>query len=242
MIYQKLSALGVALSLLLTGLVSAQPVADHAPAGYVFLLFGTEQTYATSLPLQGSHDTWQVIWEVELDTATLKTYLTRKLADQGQNVFTLSAEPLIMTALQQKLMPFQAMLYLGIPGQEGATLVAAAVPVRPTRAIFAAEMATIPLRPLAPKYVLFGNSQEQYLVHVLVTRPEFEQVMAVRINNEANLRLMQERGALLWQPGKWQRNKPLAVGKRLKGLVPEDGFPLQLDLKRDVYVNVWRLK
>jgi hypothetical protein len=53
---------------------------------------------------------------------------------------------------------------------------------------------------------------------------------------------MQERGWLMWQPGKWQRNKPLSPGKRLKGLATDDEFPLQLDLKRDVYVNVWRLK
>lgn len=225
-------------------LVAFYSASAQAPAGYVMLLFGTERLYATSLPLHGSRDTWQLVWEVELDTATLRTFLTHKLADKGQNVFTLSTEPVAVKALNTQMGAFQAMLYQGVPNQEGAQMIASGIRVVLKRVIFAAEVPAAggSIKPQAPKYILLGNNQEQYIVHVLGARPEFEQVMSVRVNSGANLRLMEERGHLLWQPGKWQRNRPLAAGKRIKGLVPDEEFPLQLDLKREVYTNTWRLR
>jgi hypothetical protein len=67
-------------------------------------------------------------------------------------------------------------------------------------------------RPAEPSFYLFGNTDDAYLVHVITSRPDFDQIVRVRV--PAGLDLTPSKLPL---PGR-SAEEPLAVGETVSGL------------------------
>jgi hypothetical protein len=149
------------------------------PSTHGMLIFGTEKTYASHLPMFHSPHNYQIILELELDPATKKLFI----ADQEKNpeyaTYTIEPEKFVLPEMMQNPKSFKANLYRG-HFERGGIKIAADIHVTIKKIIYYTKFKTDEARAIKTNFIVFGNPKEQFIAHQITNKPDFDQIIQVK--------------------------------------------------------------
>lgn len=147
---------------------------DH-PSVHGMLVIGSETVYLSHLPMFHSPHDYQVILEVKISKEALSIYQA-SLRSSSEKVYTLVPEVFILPEMIQNPHPFKAQLFKG-PFERGGQLVANDLKVEISKVVYFKKINPNESRPKLGQYLVFGNTQEQFLAHLITRKPDFDQVL-----------------------------------------------------------------
>jgi hypothetical protein len=149
------------------------------PSTHGMLIFGTEKTYASHLPMFHSPHNYQIILELELDPATKKLFI----ADQEKNpeyaTYTIEPEKFVLPEMMQNPKSFKANLYRG-HFERGGIKIATDIHVTIKKIIYYTKFKTDEARAVKTNFIVFGNPKEQFIAHQITNKPDFDQIIQVK--------------------------------------------------------------
>lgn len=199
------------------------------------LVFGTGRVYASHLAMFNSPHDYQVLLEVTLSDSARAAYARSQRQFPDEQVYTLEPERFVLPAMLQQPRPFKATLYRG-HFERGGTAIAGGVTVRIAKVLYAKQLQPHPDPDAKAEYVLLGNEQEQFLVHRIGARPNFDQVLRVSLP-DARLRkqLAQQGSLVLTQPRLAASVEPITTPATISG--EAGGRKLSLKVTRSLYLE-----
>jgi hypothetical protein len=169
------------------------PVLPAQPAEvHTMLLVGTNELFASHLPLYGAPHDFQIIMRVELDP-TSKAALIADQQATGETLYTFFPPEMRLDKLANSLRDGTPFPFLDDQTQQiGSTIFRGhaergGVPIVPfDSALFTATVAlhfrqlnANETDPAEAKYLLFGANDENFVAHLIAGRPDFDQFMEV---------------------------------------------------------------
>jgi len=152
---------------------------DH-PALHGMAVVGTEKIYLSHLPMFHSPHDYQVLLEVEFDEATKVAYKDNKAAF-SETVYTIAPEVFVLPEMAQAGKTFQALLFRGHFERGGAQLTSQAL-VKIKQVLFFKKFNPAEPKPVEAHFLLFGNEKEQFLAHGISAKPDFDQLLSVKVS------------------------------------------------------------
>jgi hypothetical protein len=150
----------------------ADPQSVHGMA-----VVGNQKVYLSHLPMFHSPHNYQVILEVRLSPAAHSAYLKAK-AGSNETLYTLVPQAFVLPEMTAHPQPFKADLYQG-HFERGGAVIASGLTVTITQVLYFKKFVPGAQKPSQEKYILFGNTQEQFLAHEITARPDFDQLLSV---------------------------------------------------------------
>lgn len=176
---------------------------QHDPAAvHGMALFGESEAFLSHLPMFHRPHDYQVVLRAELatdfrvDRSALHTIAPRafELALAKQPGFVMTVD-----------------VYRGHFERGGVKL--GRTTARITEVIHFEKLVPTTPRPAEPSYLAFGNADEAYLVHVITSRPDFDQIVRVRVPGDLDLA-----APTTVQLAGRSAEAPLVVGETVEGI------------------------
>ncbi len=223
------------IGLLLTNMGFAQmhhhPAMDHASI-HGMLVVGKSHIYLSHLPMFHSPHDYQVILDVKLSEAAQKAYL-ESLAQSDETVYTLVPEAFVLPDMVAHPHAFSAQLFKG-HFERGGTVIADHVQVDIQKVIYFKKFDPSESQPVTAAYLLFGNSEEQFLAHQISAAPDFDQVSKVSVSAQALPLLLDKQVFSLKFTG--QANQvPLKAATNLQATTEVSAAPFDINLQKIFY-------
>jgi len=149
------------------------------PSVHGMLIFGTDKIYASHLPLFHAPHNYQIILELELDKTAKEKFITDQLQHPEFTTYTIEPELFILPDKIKGKGSFKANLYRG-HFERGGTKIADSIEINITTVIYFKKFNETEARLTNSAYLLFGNSKEQFAVHQISNKPDFEQIIQVK--------------------------------------------------------------
>lgn len=166
------------------------------PSVHGMTLMGTEKVYASHLPMFHSPHDYQIILELQFSEETKSKYLQEKKNNPQEVLYTLEPEVFVLPTMVQKTKKFKANLYRG-HFERGGVKFLEKVEVIISRVIYFQKFDTNTRKPDILLYILFGNEKEQFLVHQIASKPDFDENIAVKIKGEQWIQKLKKEKYLL---------------------------------------------
>ena len=161
-------------------LINSTSFAQDKPSIHGMLLFGQSKIYLSHLPMFHPPHDYQVIIEVELSAPAKEAYLS-SFKNSDEKIYTLVPEVFILPAMIKNPKSFKAQLYKG-HFERGGKVIAEEVAVNIKQVIYFKKFNPQDIKPENGNYILFGNEKEQFLAHLITTKPDFDQILKVDTN------------------------------------------------------------
>ena len=149
-------------------------------------IVGENTVYVSHMPLfNGSCHNYQALLEVTFEGAggPQAKYLMEQKKDPNQNEFTFEpTQEFSMPDLESgKIQSFKGNIHRG-QYERNATpqLIASNVNAKVKRVVHFRRLSPNSQVPKLTEYLLFGNSKEQYLAHLITAPPDFDQILTVK--------------------------------------------------------------
>lgn len=155
-------------------------VADK-PSVHGMLIFGTEKIYASHLPLFHAPHNYQIILELELDKTAKQKFIRDQQLHPEFTTYTIEPERFILPDKINSRGSFKANLYRG-HFERGGVKIADSVTIKISDVVYYKKFDTAEVHREDAAYLLFGNSKEQFAVHQITNKPDFEQIILVKTN------------------------------------------------------------
>lgn len=146
-----------------------------APSVHGMLVFGKEKVYLSHLPMFHSPHDYQVLLEVELPIEVKTTYLIEKEQDKFQSVYTIVPESFILSEVMGNGKSFKAVLYKG-HFERGGFPITKKFKIGIKKVLYFKKFEKNALKSEMGKYIIIGNIAEQFLVHKVIAKPDFDQI------------------------------------------------------------------
>jgi hypothetical protein len=153
-------------------------VADK-PSVHGMLIFGTEKIYASHLPLFHAPHNYQIILELELDKTAKQKFIKDQQLHPEFTTYTIEPERFILPDKVNSKGSFKANLYRG-HFERGGVKIADGISIKIVAVIYFKKFDTADVRQTDAAYLLFGNNKEQFAVHQISNKPDFEQIIQVK--------------------------------------------------------------
>jgi hypothetical protein len=154
------------------------------PSTHGMLVFGKEKIYASHLPMFRSPHDYQIILELELDTNTKKLFVVDQGKNSDHNTYMIEPETFILPDMIHNPKPFKANLYRG-HFERGGKKIASDIVVSIKQVIYYKKINPEEVKSGTTDFIIFGNPKEQFIVHQLTNRPDFEQILEVKTESDA---------------------------------------------------------
>ena len=165
---------------LLTVLFAASVAKADPQSVHGMLLFGKNVTYVSHLPMFHAPHDYQVILKINLqDLPPSQAVIAYEAAkSSGAALFTLVPEALdLAKVIAGVKTSFMAEIFQGHFEQGGQIL--GTVKVGITAIIYAKKLESAPVQSAFQSYVAFGDGGENFAVHLIKGKPNFDSVVAV---------------------------------------------------------------
>lgn len=159
------------------GFAQKQHAMDKA-AVHGMLLFGESQIYASHLPMFHSPHQYQVILELELESSLLKVFKADQKLNHGQATYTIEPEKFILPEMIKSPKAFKVNLYRGHFERGGVKLASEKI-ITIKNVIYFKPFELENPRMTQSQYLVFGNSKEQFMVHIISNRPDFDHLVKI---------------------------------------------------------------
>lgn len=145
------------------------------PSVHGMVIFGKKVIYLSHLPMFHSPHDYQAVMEAEFEQSALKAYLT---SAQDETLFTLVPEKFSLPDMMNKPRPFKAQIYAGHFERGGKLIAETTVMIK--NVILFKKLNPAGPRPQKLTYYVFGNEVEQFMVHKISSKPDFDHVLQVK--------------------------------------------------------------
>jgi hypothetical protein len=162
----------------------SQNMAADRPAVHGMLIFGTEKIYASHLPFFHPPHNYQVILELALDKTAKQNFIEDQATHPAFTTYTIEPETFVLPAKIAGKGSFKANLYRG-HFERGGVKIADGVRINIVDVLYFKKFDTAELRQHAAAYLIFGNNKEQFAVHQISNKPDFEQIIQIKTDLEA---------------------------------------------------------
>jgi hypothetical protein len=204
------------------------------PATHGMLIFGKEAIYASHLPMFRTPHNYQIILELELTPADKKKFV----ADQNQNpnfaTYTIEPEKFVLPDMVNMPKPFKVKVYRG-HFERGGTLILKDITVSIKGIVFNEKFAPEKAKSVATNFILFGTPKEQFMVHQITNKPDFEQIIQV----SSTVNFGTEKCALI--TAQKTENSPIGVSTNDMEM-DNKGIKLTVTLLKQLYLEFDDLK
>ena len=166
-------------------LLASSIVAQHhhdKPATHGMLLVGRGAIYASHLPMFHSPHDYQIILKLKFDDKGNQKYLEDRKAHPEELVYTIEPEVFVLPEMVNRTKKFKGKVYRG-HFERGGLMIAENVTVVIEQVIYFHQFKDEEKKPIHLKYILFGNDKEQFLAHLISSSPDFDEVLAVKMEN-----------------------------------------------------------
>ena len=166
-------------------IISTPLFAQHyhdKPATHGMLLVGSQTIYASHLPMFHTPHDYQIILKLKFDTKGNQKYVEDRKIHPEELVYTIEPEEFVLPEMVNYTKKFKGKVYRGHFERKG-IMIAEDVTVIIDQVIYFRQFRDDERRPLHLKYILFGNNKEQFLAHLISTSPDFDEVIAVKMES-----------------------------------------------------------
>jgi hypothetical protein len=181
---KNISCLLIAVFFLFLPKINAQH--DHGtgstdkPSVHGMLIFGTDNVYASHLPMFHSPHNYQIVIELTMD----KTAKQKFVADQFKNpqftTYTIEPERFVLPDMIAKQGSFKANLYRG-HFERGGVKIADGITLKISKVVYFKKFDASETKKDSAAFLLFGSAKEQFAVHKISNKPDFEQIIQVKV-------------------------------------------------------------
>lgn len=168
---------------------------SDSPSVHGMLMVGRSKIYLSHLPMFHSPHDYQVILEVELSTEAKKTYLD-SLGASAETVYTLVPETFVLPEMISSPRPFKASLFKG-HFERGGHEIAKRVEVQIKKVVFFAKFDPTATHHANATYLVFGHATEQFLAHVITSKPDFDHLVEVKVLDSRVVTALEKRNHMV---------------------------------------------
>jgi hypothetical protein len=168
--------------------IHTQPLTEVAST-HGMMLMGTDKIYASHLPMFHSPHDYQIILVLEFAEQDKQRYLNNKISNPQENIYTLEPELFVLPEMVNETKIFKGNLFRG-HFERGGTKILENIVVKIKKVIYFNKFQKDINKPLQMQYILFGNLKEQFLAHQIFKKPDFDENIAVSINDNKTLELL----------------------------------------------------
>jgi hypothetical protein len=212
--------LALLLSILTNVSFACQVGGADRPSVHGMLLVGESEIYLSHLPMFHSPHDYQVILNVEIDKEALNIY-KKQHQDSSETVYTLVPETFVLPEMIKNPKPFTAKIYQG-HFERGGILIAENVAVKIKKVVYFKKFEAKNIEEGFSKYIVFGNQTEQFMAHLITSKPDFDQVIKIKP-------IQTTKGRVIINFAQMKVKNPIAVPHVLEGVF--EGFDPELDLQ-----------
>jgi len=159
------------------------------PSTHGMMLMGSEIIYASHLPMFHSPHDYQIISVLELSKNDQAKYILDKKNHPGELIYTIEPETFVLPEMINHTKTFKASIYRG-HFERGGEKFLENINVKISRVIYYKQFDKKSIKSKNLQYLLFGNAREQFLVHRISARPDFDENIAVQIHDRKNLKAL----------------------------------------------------
>ncbi|GAA4842317.1 hypothetical protein [Algivirga pacifica] len=156
------------------------------PSTHGMLLFGNHQIYASHLPMFHSPHDYQVLLKLELSEMDKEQFLKDKAQHPHWPTYTIAPETFVLPEMINNPRPFKVSVYRG-HFERGGELLLEEITVKIKEVIYFEKFNSKAEKAKSADYILLGDEQEQFLVHRISNKPDFEQIIQVKTDAVASL-------------------------------------------------------
>lgn len=203
----------ILITIFLAQLTYGQHHHRDAAATHGMFFFGTEKIYLSHLPMFHNPHDYQVLFEVEIPEKAKKTYLESLKNYPQETMYTLVPEDFVLPEIAQTPRPFSAQLYFG-HFERGGTPLTDTIKIDIKKVLYFQKFDPAAKHPELAQYILIGNQKEQFLIHKITAKPDFDSIAQTELKTEL---LLTMNYVLLGTSV--PNNRPLEFMKQIQGKV-----------------------
>jgi hypothetical protein len=168
-------------------LVSSYTYAQHDHAAmssdkastHGMLIFGTSKIYASHLPMFRMPHNYQIILELVLDAKAQQKFITDQKQNPQYTTYTIEPEKFVLPDMIAKKGTFKANLYRG-HFERGGIKIADSITIKIVEVVYFKKFDANATKQTEANFIVFGNSKDQFAVHQISNKPDFEQILQVK--------------------------------------------------------------
>jgi len=158
------------------------------PSVHGMVLFGSSNLYASHLPLFRSPHDYQILLEIQADSASRALYHHHRTAlrksSEASLLYAIEPEVFVLPDMIAKPRPFKATLYHGHFERGGKAI--AQVTLTITKVLYFKQFEPQAKRSPQTQYLVFGKTNEFYAAHIITAKPDFDHICSVHLQQVPN--------------------------------------------------------
>jgi hypothetical protein len=143
------------------------------------LFFGTDKIYASHLPMFRTPHNYQIIIELTLDKVTKQKFIADQKLHPEFTAYTIEPEEFVLPDMINAKGSFKANLYRG-HFERGGIKIADGLNIKITNIVYFKKFDETAEKQTQANFLVFGTSKEQFAVHQISNKPDFEQILQVK--------------------------------------------------------------
>jgi hypothetical protein len=143
------------------------------------LIFGIDKIYASHLPMFRTPHNYQIIIELVLDKAAKQKFITDQKLHPEYTTYTIEPEKFVLPDMINAKGSFKANIYRG-HFERGGIKIADSINIKITAIIYFKKFDATAARQTEANFLVFGTSKEQFAIHHISNKPDFEQILQVK--------------------------------------------------------------
>lgn len=149
------------------------------PSIHGMLIFGKDKIYASHLPLFHAPHNYQIILELVMDKGSRQQFITDQRQHPEFTTYTIEPERFILPDMVTAKGSFKANLYRG-HFERGGVKIADSINIKIAAIVYYKKFDTAAVKDTNATFLLFGNSKEQFAIHQISNKPDFEQIIQIK--------------------------------------------------------------
>jgi hypothetical protein len=145
------------------------------------LIFGTDKIYASHLPMFRTPHNYQIIIELTLDKAAKQKFITDQKLHPEFTTYTIEPEKFVLPDMINAKGSFKANLYRG-HFERGGIKIADSINIKITNIVYFKKFDANAAKQSEANFLVFGTGKEQFAIHQISNKPDFEQILQVKTN------------------------------------------------------------
>ncbi len=148
---------------------------EDKPSVHGMAIFGKKVIYLSHLPMFHAPHDYQAVVEVHFDQSALTAYLD---SAESESFFTLVPEMFSLPEMMKHPRPFKAQIFAGHFERGGKLIANTSVTIK--KVLLFRKLNPSGPRPLQSTYYALGNSSEQFMIHKISARPDFDHIVEMK--------------------------------------------------------------
>lgn len=201
------------------------------PSTHGMAVVGHNKVYLSHLPMFHAPHDYQVIMEAEFDVNSKALY--DQSVGTASELYTIEPETFVLPDMTKAGKSFQATLYKG-HFERGGTPIAENVTIKIVKVLYFKKFQPGDIQPAQASYVIFGNETEQFMAHMITAKPDFDQILAVKVDSAVagDLNIA---GAMLVNLPDLKNEEPVLAPTILQAVTVKDSKAINLETEIEIY-------